>query len=447
MVKSDRMAGFFIIIAGIYYSWNAFVLPVRADEAFLFLKSIGSSWSTIGPTGLMEYIIQLSTYLEHSSLNLRMPSILFISISALIVFQFTYGLSGRHGAWFSLIIFFVSPPVTYAYMSATSSSLFILFSCIYIYSLYVITNSENVHIKYYIWASLSHIVLISTHFSGIIFIVLPFIYLIFQRKLIYNKAYMITAFLGIIYTAVFSLLHIFGLYELFYKYPLAITDKKIYIYLLLFIVSLPVIYIILIFIKNKKIDNKVYFLFISALFLYAGSILFNIFSTFDIRIMGAFLIPAVILSGYYYEQFGYKILLGIFTTVLVLTSAYTNISKTSELTPRFMENTRQYESIRHSIQDFASFGESIYTYDAGFSSILVYNTFPFIEACTLYDCIGNSGVFVSQNKEDNLSKYFYNVKEVNIYRGMSVDRKKTFKLYFYRVEGLKIPPENKNTGQ
>lgn len=447
MVKSDRMAGFFIVIAGIYYSWNAFVLPVRADEAFIFLKSIGNSWHTIAPAGLMEYIIQLSAYLEHTSLNLRMPSILFVSLSALLIFQFTYGLSGRHGAWFSMIIFFVSPPVTYAYMSATSASLFILFSCVYLYSLYVIVTSENVHIKYYIWASLSHIVLISTDISGIVFIILPFVYLIFQKKFLYNKAYMITAFLGLLYTALFVLLHVFGLFELFYKYPLAITDKKIYIYILLLIVYLPFIYIVLVFIKNKKIDNGVYFLFISAVILFAVSLLFNIFSTYDVRLMGAFLVPAIILSGYYYEQFGYKILLGIFTTVLVLTSVYTNVSKSSELTPKYMENTRLYESIRLSMQDFVTYGESVFTYDAGLSSVLVYNTFPFIEACTVYECLGNSGVFVSQNKEEDLGKYFHNVKEVNIYRGMSMDRKTTVKLYFYRVDGLKIPLNTKNINQ
>ena len=53
MAKTDRLAGFFIILAGLYYAWNAFVLPVRADEAFIFLKSIGYSWQTIAPASLM----------------------------------------------------------------------------------------------------------------------------------------------------------------------------------------------------------------------------------------------------------------------------------------------------------------------------------------------------------------------------------------------------------
>ena len=58
MAKTDRLAGFFIILAGLYYAWNAFVLPVRADEAFIFLKSIGYSWQTIAPASLMEYLIK-----------------------------------------------------------------------------------------------------------------------------------------------------------------------------------------------------------------------------------------------------------------------------------------------------------------------------------------------------------------------------------------------------
>ena len=29
MSKTNRMAGFFIILAAIYYCWNAYVIPVR----------------------------------------------------------------------------------------------------------------------------------------------------------------------------------------------------------------------------------------------------------------------------------------------------------------------------------------------------------------------------------------------------------------------------------
>ena len=437
MAKTDRLAGFFIILAGLYYAWNAFVLPVRADEAFIFLKSIGYSWQTIAPASLMEYLIKGATFLDNTSLNMRMPSIIFISLSALLLFQLTYNLSGRFGAWFSMVVFFVTPAVTYAYMSATSSSLFIFAAALFIYSMYMVQKEQEAPIKYYVWASISQLLLISTHYAGILFIILPFIYLIFQKQLLKDKAFIIVSFLGLAYTAVLLILHFAGLYEFFYKYPIYVNDKKIFIYILLFIVYLPFLYIIVLYFRHKEVDKKIKFLFISAVFLCIGGILFSIYPCFDIRLSAAFIIPAIAIAGYCYEFYGYKILLSIITVILVLTSAYTNISKSSELTPKYMENTRLYESIRLSMQDLVSFGDSIYSNYPGLSSVLVYNSFSFLEACTINQCKGVSGVFISHKKEENLDKYFHEVKEVNIYRAMSANRKDVIKLYFYRVGGLK----------
>lgn len=443
MAYTDRIAGFFIILAGLYYSWNAYVLPVRADEAFIFLKSTGYSWQTLAPASIMEFIIKGFTFLGNTSLNLRMPSIIFVSLCALIIFQHTFFLAGRNGAWFSMILFFVTPSVTYSYISASSPSLFIFAAALYIYSIYMVENKEDAHIKYYIWASIAQFILISTHYTGILFIILPFIYLFFNKALIQNKKYIITAVLGLCWTAVLLLLHFLNLFDFFYKYPIYITEKNIFIYLLLFIVYLPFFYIIFVAVKNKKIDNNIKFLFVSSIFLSVFSILFCINPVHDIRYTAAFIIPAVILAGYYYEICGYKILLGIITTILVLVSAYTNISKNSGLTPKYMENTRLYESIRMSMQDLVSFGDSVYSYHAGLSSILVYNLFSYVEACTLDECRGNAGVFISTKKEEDLDKYFHEVKEVNIYRAMSSEKKEITKLYFYTVNGLKIEQNNK----
>ena len=113
MTKTNRMAGFFIILAAIYYCWNAYVLPVRGDEAYLYLKSIGLSWTTLAPTGLFEYILKGMDFFGSSALQLRLPSIIFISFSALIVYELTLKISDTYGAWFSMVLFFVSPSITY----------------------------------------------------------------------------------------------------------------------------------------------------------------------------------------------------------------------------------------------------------------------------------------------------------------------------------------------
>ena len=137
MASTRRIAAFFIVLAAIYYCWNSYVLPVRGDEAYIYLKSIGLSWTTLAHTGLIEYILKGMDYFGSSSLQLRLPSIIFISLSAVIIYQLTLKISDIYGAWFSLVLFFVSPSVTYANMSMTPNALFIFCTSLYIYAFYM----------------------------------------------------------------------------------------------------------------------------------------------------------------------------------------------------------------------------------------------------------------------------------------------------------------------
>lgn len=178
-------------------------------------------------------------------------------------------------------------------------------------------------------------------------------------------------------------------------------------------------------------------MFTACIIFAAGGIVFSIVSNYDVRNLGALLIPAVVLAGYYYEIYGYKITIGIITAVLVLVSVYTNINSKSLLTPRYMDNTRIYESSRISMQSIlGSYGNCIFSHDPELSSILSYNTFTYPEACTVDVCDSSSGVYVSKEKADGLEKYFEEVHEANIYRFMSI-KDGEFKFYFYQVNGLK----------
>ena len=389
------MAGFFIILAAIYYCWNAYVLPVRADEAYLYLKSMGLSWSTLAPTGLIEYILKGMDFFGSSAFQLRLPSIIFISFSALIIYELTLKISNIYGAWFSMILFFVSPSITYSYISMTPNALLIFCFASYIYAFYMVTSDKDKSVKYYVWMAVSIICAISVDFSGILILLNQIIYILIKRDIRSDKKY------------------------------------------LLVIIYLPVIFIIFAAIRNKKIDDTMLPLFISCIVFAAGGIIFSAVYDYDVRNLGALLIPALVLSGYYYEMYGYKITIGVITTVLMLVSVYTNISSNSFLKPKYMDNIRMYESIRMSIQDISgSYGSCIFSYDPQLSSILAYNTFTYPEACTVTECRSVSGVFVSKEKEDDLSKFFSEVQEANIYRFMSIkDGKSTF--YFYKVSGLK----------
>lgn len=436
MTKTNRMAGFFIILAAIYYCWNAYVLPVRGDEAYLYLKSIGLSWTTLAPTGLIEYILKGMDFFGSSALQLRLPSIIFISFSALIVYELTLKISDTYGAWFSMVLFFVSPSITYSYMSMTPNALLIFCFASYIYAFYM-TASGDKSVKYYIWLTVSIIFAISVDFSGILLLLNHIVYSFIKKDILSDKKYLLVTALSAAALLILALCHYYGTFDLFYKYPVEPRNQFIYRILLFIIIYLPVIFIIFATIRNKKIDDKVLPLLTACIIFAAGGIVFSIVSNYDVRNLGALLIPAVVLAGYYYEIYGYKITIGVITAVLVLVSVYTNISSKSLLTPKYMDNTRVYESIRISMQSIlGSYGNCIFSHDPELSSILSYNTFTYPEACTVDVCDSTSGVYVSKEKADDLDKYFEEVHEANIYRFMSI-KDGEFKFYFYQVNGLK----------
>ena len=436
MTKTNRMAGFFIILAAIYYCWNAYVLPVRGDEAYLYLKSIGLSWTTLAPTGLIEYILKGMDFFGSSALQLRLPSIIFISFSALIVYELTLKISDTYGAWFSMVLFFVSPSITYSYMSMTPNALLIFCFASYIYAFYM-TASGDKSVKYYIWLTVSIIFAISVDFSGILLLLNHIVYSFIKKDILSDKKYLLVTALSAAALLILALCHYYGAFDLFYKYPVEPRNQFIYRILLFIIIYLPVIFIIFATIRNKKIDDKVLPLLTACIIFAAGGIVFSIVSNYDVRNLGALLIPAVVLAGYYYEIYGYKITIGVITAVLVLVSVYTNISSKSLLTPKYMDNTRVYESIRISMQSIlGSYGNCIFSHDPELSSILSYNTFTYPEACTVDVCDSTSGVYVSKEKADDLDKYFEEVHEANIYRFMSI-KDGEFKFYFYQVSGLK----------
>lgn len=436
MVKSDRMLGFFIVLAGIYYAWSSYILPLRLDEAFFYLKSIGSSWQSIAPTGIMEYLIQGINFFGDSSLNLRLLAIIFISFTLLIIYNITYSISDRTGAWFSMMMCFVSIPVSYAYISITPNGLFIFAGALFIYGLFKIITEEKNEIRYYIWVSFALLLLVTTDITGIIFVILPFLYGVLKKELFKNKAYVIMALSGIFWVVLFAVLHYFGLFSIFYKYPVYENDNMIFYYVMLLITYLPLIYILFVYLNTRAVNNKIHFLFVSAVFLGISYLIVSIIFHNDIRNAGAFLPASIILTGYYFESYKYKVLLGIFIIFTVFVSVYTTLAPKSPLTPKNMEYSKIYEFNRFGMQEIIGLGEMLFSYDEGFSSLLSYNILIRPEACTLNDCSGSSGVFVSIKKEDNLTDYFENVKETRISRLISKEDG-VLQLYCYSVSGLK----------
>lgn len=437
MDRTGRIAVFFVILGAIYYCWSSYVLPVRSDEAYLYLKSMGLSWTTVAPTGLIEYIIKGMNFFGSSPMQLRLPSVVFVSLSALIIYNISLKLSGVYSAWVSMILFAVVPAVTYSYSSITPNAVFIFCFAIYSYAFSMIAILHNKSVKYYIWLLISVICAMSIDFSGILLLINHILCGFIKKDMLSDKKYNIISVVSILFLIIFAVSHYAGIFDLFYKYPVTSKNSLIYVYLLFAVIYLPVLFTFFAALWNKQIENNMKPLFISSVIFAVGGIIFSIIGNYDVRFLGALIIPAVILSGWFYEAYGYKITVGAMVIILVSVSVYTDINDKSSLTPSYIGSSKVYEYTRPSIQNvLPSYNSCIFSREPELSSIISYNTFTRPEACTIQECKNTSGVFVSEEKDESLYKYFSKVKEVNIYRHRSI-KDGEFTLYFYEVEGLK----------
>ncbi len=244
MVLGNRFVAFLIILMAIFYCYNAYISPIRADEAYLYLKGVGASCANFASIGIIEYIIKFIDFIGSSTLQLRMPSILFLSLSALIIYQLFMKISSTKGAMIGLLIFFVSPSVTYSYLSLTPNGIFAFFTALYLYAFYEIAFN-NKSIFYYVLSIISIICAISIDFSGIILLINHIAYYFINKDFFRDRKYNIATIITIISLILLEILNYFNLFDLFYKYPVTYTNPLLYKLILIFIIYLPFLFVIL----------------------------------------------------------------------------------------------------------------------------------------------------------------------------------------------------------
>lgn len=437
MQKLEKTAIFFIIGVALFQSWTAYVLPVRGDEAFLVLKGIKNSWTSLPYSGLGESVISIFSYFGENIFTLRVPSILFLSLSLGMIYKMAFNLGGSKTAWFSMISFAVLPSVSFAYTSITPNGLFIFFATSSIYSLYKgISDNSG---KHYTAAMVSALAAFVTHASGIIFVFIPLLYLLFKREFLEDKKYMTNALIGLIIMSLVIVLNVVGYIDILHTYPVRDNDnylKRLALLSLPFIPSILVVFILIlksgIFGKETVFFNILFFITnISALILIS-------FIEYDIRNLAAFMIPSIILIGYIFaksENFGKYVISG-FIILMFVYSAVTSLYLKCKMVPSYISSTRIYETLKYPIDKVLNVGKAIYSTDPLFSSLIAINVNHRPEACTINSCSATSGVFVSNKRENDLEKYFDYVLESGTYRITSMESG-IAQFYFYDVMGLK----------
>lgn len=441
MVKVERLALIFIMGIAVFQMWNAYVFSVRSDEAYLFLKSSGLSWTQLSYAGFGETVLSLVAIFQDKSIVLRLPSIIFVTISAVLIYKTVYSLGGRYSAWLSTALFIFIPAVNYSYTSMTPNSLLILFSAVSIYSMQRALNDGEE--KYFSTAFIASIAGFLTDFAGIFLIFAPLLYVLMSKENAKNRMFLLWHIISLISVPAVFIADYLGYFSAVNKYPVLLSENMLENYVPYIIALIPFIIVLfgLIFFKNE-LKEGVEYIKIVYILSFVSLILFVLFFDFDVRDAGALSIPVVILFGLMFSKES-RLLYG-FIIILVLgcISIFSNVNSRTVLTPESMKSTKIYESMRN-IEDLILPNGAVYSDTPLLSSLMVYNALYKPEACTPYSCTRQEGIYVSRKKEENLSNLFYDIKETGTYRMISA-KSKPLQFYFYRVSGLKALDKEKN---
>lgn len=441
MVKVERLALIFIMGIAVFQMWNAYVFSVRSDEAYLFLKSSGLSWTQLSYAGFGETVLSLVSIFQDRSIVLRLPSIIFVTISAILIYKTAYSLGGRYSAWLSTALFIFIPAVNYSYTSMTPNSLLILFTAVSVYSMQrALNDGED---KFFSTAFIAAIAAFLTDFTGIVLIAAPLFFVLISKEKAKNRMFLLWHIISLLAVPAVFIADYLGYFSAVNKYPVLLSENVMENYVPYIIAAVPFLIVLfgIIFFKNELKENVEY---VKVLYIlsFISLILFILFFDFDVRNAGALSIPVVILFGLMFSKES-RLLYG-FIVILLLgcISIFSNVNSRTVLTPESMKSTKIYESMRN-IEDLILPNGAIYSETPLLSSLMVYNAAYKPEACTPYSCTRDEGIYVGKTKNENLSNLFYDIKETGTYRMISA-KSKPLQFYFYRVSGLKAADKEKN---
>lgn len=441
MVKIERLALIFIMGIAVFQMWNAYVFSVRSDEAYLFLKSSGLSWTQTAYAGFGETVLSLVAIFQDKSIVLRLPSIIFVSIAAVLIYKTSFSLGGRYSAWISTALFVFIPAVSYSYASMTPNSLLILFTAVAVFSMQrAISEGED---KFYSTAFIASIAAFITDFTGIVLIAAPLFYILMSKEKAKDRMFLLWHIISLLSVPAVFVADYLGYFSAVNKYPVLLSENAVENYVPYIIAVIPFIVVLfaVIFFKNELKEDTEY-LKVLYILSFVSLILFILFFDFDVRNAGALSIPVVILFGLLFSKESRLIYAFIMILILGCLSIFTNVNSRTVLTPESMKSTKIYESMRN-MEDLILPNGAIYSSTPLLSSLMVFNAAYKPEACTPYSCTREEGIYVSRNKDENLADLFYNIKETGTYRMISA-KSKPLQFYFYRVSGLKASDKEKN---
>lgn len=458
MYNTDKIAVYFIIAMASFQCWYASVLPIRGDEAYLFLKSSGLSWFSNGYPGVSALGVYIASGFGSDPFILRLPSVIMMSFAAFFVFKSAYILSGRIGGWVAMMAFVLTPAVSLAYVSVNAAPAFIFFSSVAFY--FWIQAFETGRTNYFVSSGLASGAVFLCHVYGLFPFVFAIVYaLLFNRGFLRSKHFLYSFVAFIICPAALAIAYFVGIKIIPGSLPFVFGESPEILLLLAFAGVPIVLYSFVRAVLGGFRTEEFNFLNIS---LICGIILvtvLNFIEGLDMRLVPAFFIPAFILAGAYFTKVGDKIFLGAVLLLSAVLSVYPKIAQYRGFyLPSGIKASAVYQAIGSPLSKvlensgavFAETmpGASLYAYYTdidprslsgdGMAAIITgggqsSGKIKRAEACVVGNCSKNFGAFVSLAKGPHALEFFSEKDSYGIFR-LNVPQEETKTFYIYSVK-------------
>lgn len=460
MFKKDKFAAYFIIAVASFQCWYASVLPVRADEAYLFLKSSNLSWFNQAHPGVSGLITYYMSKIGDNIFILRLPSILMMSFAGAFVYKSAYSLGGKISGWAALIIYMLTPSVNLAYVSVTPAACFVLFASIGFF--FWLQAFETDKPNYYVGAGAASSILVMCHWSGLFLFAFALIYILLcRRELLFTKNFLFASIFFIFCPLALIVAYFMGIPIIPGSVPFIFTESKSVLLALGFLSIFPIIYVIAGMIGDRFKTEEFRFLNISILL---GIILFvclNFLTDLDLRYLSGFFIPIFVLSGAYFVRKDNKIFLGGVMALVALLSAYTKVAqKDGFYIPSGIKASAVYQAINTPLAKVLENSGAVFATNIPDASLYAFHTFlkpggyeeeptnlfllalkqqkkeeplKHPEACTIDECSQNNGAFIAENKENTPVGMFGKSDYYGIFR-LTTPKEGTRVFHIYTVQ-------------
>lgn len=384
-LSAPKRAVLIIIAAGLVQAAYNALLPIYVDEAYYWVWALRPEWSYYDHPAMTAWIIYPFTLLGDSEFTIRLSTVLCMSVTAWYLFKSSYETAGERAAFTVLFIFIFIPAVQMGYCFITPDSPLMMFWAMGMY--YGFMALKYGKTKYFIIAGIACGLMMLSKYTGILFPVSLFIYLLVYRRDVFKdyRLYIALFIAAVLVIPIFYWNYQHDWISLKFQYNHG-TSKGLtfagwdfigFVLGSLFVIPTPIFgYILIKYLwKRDYRDDKptLYFVFLTAIpmlfFFYKG-----IFKKMELNwiipafIAGTVLIAAAIIKYNMKKSYKYGLIFSIVLTLILKISPILPVPPSLNIAERLLG----YEEAVKIAQAYVKEGDIIYSDHLTTASMLTF---------------------------------------------------------------------------